>query len=74
MYSPETQARLAALRQKVADGTITEAEMAEGIRLLRGDRIGAQVASDTSRRKKAVAVIPSADDLLTELSGDSGNE
>lgn len=69
MYSAETQARLAILRSKATDGTITEEEMREGIRLLRGDRIGAQVASDSSRRKKAVAVIPSADDLLEELGG-----
>lgn len=70
MYSPETQARLAVLRQKATDGSITEEEMQEGIRLLRGDRIGAQIASDTSRRKKATVAIPSADDLLNELSGD----
>lgn len=72
MYSPEVQARLAQLRAKLADGSITEEEMIEGVRLLRGDRKAAAQSSETAKRRKAVAAIPSADDLLAELGGLDG--
>lgn len=68
-YSPETLNRIAQLRAKVADGTITMEEMKEGVLLLRQDRKLAASSSDTARRAKAKAVIPSADDLLNELEG-----
>lgn len=65
--SPETAARIAVLSQKVVDGTVTQEEMQEGIKILRGDRVSGQAASDSSRRAKAKAVIPSADEMLDEL-------
>ncbi|MDE2097542.1 MAG: hypothetical protein KGL39_09875 [Patescibacteria group bacterium] len=65
--TPETQAKIAIWRQKAVEGTLTVEEMKEAIHLLRAGRIGAHIASDTSRRKKAKADIPSADDLLAEL-------
>lgn len=68
-YSPETLSRIAILRQKAADGTASLEEMREAVRLLRGDRRAAATSSESSRRSKAKAVIPNADDMLGELEG-----
>lgn len=65
ILSPENQARISALRAKGDD--ITLEEMREAVRLLRSDRVSAQTASDSSRRKAAKAEIKSADDMLSEL-------
>lgn len=67
MYSPEIQSKIVMWRQKAADGTLTEAEEAEAVLILRGGRVGAQVASDKSRKSKAIKEIPTADDLLAEM-------
>lgn len=68
-YSAETLSRLAILRSKMEDNTATREEMQEAVRLLRADRKNALTASESSRRKQAKAVIPSADDMLNELEG-----
>jgi hypothetical protein len=68
-YSPETLQRIAALRQKAIDGTLSREDAIEGVKLLRQDRMSAAERSDTSRRKAAKAAIPSADDMLGELEG-----
>lgn len=54
-YSPETTSRLAALRAKCADGSITKEELAEGIRLMRSDQYSAVKAAQAagSRPKRA---------------------
>lgn len=67
VISPETQAKLAQWRAKALDGTLTLEEMKEAVKFLRGDRIGAAHASAASKRKRAIAEIPSADDLISEL-------
>lgn len=67
--SPELTAKIQIWRAKAADNRLTPADMAEAILALRAGRVGAQIASDTSRRKKAVTAIPTADDLLGELEG-----
>jgi hypothetical protein len=67
--SPELVSKIAIWRQQAAAGTLTQDQMKEAITALRADRVGAQVASDASRRKKAKTEIPSADDLLNELDG-----
>lgn len=67
MISAETQARIAELRQLDQAGKLTIEEMKEVVILLRGDRFAAQTASDSSKRKQAKAEIPSADDMLDEL-------
>lgn len=68
-YSPETLARIAQLRAKCADNSATLEEMREAVKLLRGDRRNAAASSETSKRSKAKAVIPNADDMLGELEG-----
>jgi len=68
MLTPETQARLAQLRQKAPD-EYTREECIEVVRLLRGDRMNAAQASASSKTKKAKAEIKSADEMLDELSG-----
>lgn len=68
-YSPETLAEIAQLRAKCADGTATKEDMVRAVKLLRGDRRAAASASESSRRSKAKAVIPNADDMLNELEG-----
>lgn len=65
----QTIARINELRRKAIEGTLTEADMIEGVQLLRADRRSAAVASETVRKKKAVAAIPDADTLLDELGG-----
>jgi len=67
--TPELLSRIAIWRQRAADGTLTPDEMRQAIIALRADRVGAQIASDKSRRAKAVKEIPNADDLLGELEG-----
>lgn len=65
--SPEMQSKIAIWRAKGDAGTLTEEEMIQGVKMLRADRFGASAASDASKKKKAQAVIPDADDLLREL-------
>lgn len=67
--SPELQSKIAIWRAKAADGRLTEDDMREAILALRADRVGAQVASDKSRRAKAKVEIPTAADMLGELRG-----
>jgi hypothetical protein len=65
--SPELVSKIAIWRAKSLDGRLTEDDMKEAILALRQDRVGAQIASDKSRRAKAKVEIPSADDLLKEM-------
>lgn len=65
--SPDLVSRVQIWRQRAKEGSLTEADMAEAIAAIRGDRKSAAIASDTSRRKTAKAVVPDADDMLKEL-------
>lgn len=65
--SPELQSKIATWRAKAVNGTLSPEEMKEAILALRADRVGAAVASAASKRTKAKAEIPSADDMLSEL-------
>lgn len=69
MYSPEIQGNIAVWRQKAIEGTLTDEELRQAILIMREGRIGASIASDASKTKKAKAIIPSAADLLSELEG-----
>lgn len=68
MYGPETIAKLALFRQKVADKTITDEELIEATALLREDRRAA-TENAAKRRTTARKQVKSADDLLAELEG-----
>lgn len=67
----ELQAKIATWRIKAAEGTLTLEEMKEGIILLRAGRCTAAVAAQSAAktRKRAIAEIPSADDMLADLDG-----
>lgn len=65
--SPELNAKIAIWRAKALDNRLTPDDMREAIAAMRQDRVGASIASETSRRKKAIVEIPSADDMLGEL-------
>ncbi len=65
----DLDAKIAIWRQKAIDGKLTQEEMREAIALKRADRRAALTASDNSRRAKAKAVVPSAQQLLDELDG-----
>lgn len=65
--SPELQAKITYWRQLSLDGKLDADTLAEAVKAMRAERVGAQVASDKSRRAKAKAEIPSADDLLAEM-------
>jgi hypothetical protein len=67
--TPELAAKISLWRMKALENTLTEAEMAQAVLELRAGRVGASVASETSRKKKAIVEIPSADALLDELGG-----
>lgn len=60
-------AKIAEWRARAAEGTLSLEEMREAIEALRAGRVSAAYTSEASRRKKAVAAIPVADDLLAEL-------
>ncbi len=61
--SIEVQTRVAELRAKARDGTLTMEDMREGISLLRAERLAMPQGKPTSRK----APTPNADDLLSEL-------
>jgi hypothetical protein len=67
--SPELAARISEWRQKSIDGTLSIDEMREAVDAMRQGRVGAAHASEQSKRAKAKAVVPSAEDLLDELGG-----
>lgn len=69
LLNPEQQQRLSILRSRQDSGEITLEEMREAVLILRQGRVSAQAASDSSKRKKAAAAIPNADDMLNELEG-----
>jgi ribosomal protein L12E/L44/L45/RPP1/RPP2 len=68
---PELQAKIASWRAKSAVGELTIEEMKDAIIHLRAGRTAAASASSASatKRKKAVAAIPKAEDMLGELLG-----
>lgn len=66
MYSPELSSKIALWRAKCAENTITKEELTEFARLLREERRSAAVASAT-KKSRAKAAAPNADDLLKEL-------
>lgn len=67
--SPELVSKIAHWRAKAANGTLTADEMREAIAALRADRVGAAVASTTSKASKVKAPPPDASSLLDELEG-----
>ena len=69
MSPQELPLKLAEWRQAQADGTITREQTKEFIAYLRGNRFsaGQAAASAAKTRKRAVAEIPSADDMLSDL-------
>lgn len=71
--TPELSSKIQTWRARAVAGTLTKEELAEAIRALRSDRVGAAIASDKSRRSKAKAEIPDAMDLLAEMGGADGS-
>jgi hypothetical protein len=72
MLSPEAQARLATLRQKARDNTLTKEECAEAIAMMRQERVAASATSAASKARKSTAAAKknvNSDDLLSELDG-----
>lgn len=71
MMTPELQTKIAGWRLRAAEGTLTLEEMKEAIVHLRAGRLGAAQAAQKARAttKRAIAEIPSADDMLSDLEG-----
>lgn len=69
IVSVELQTKIAAWRQRAAEGTMTLEDMKEAVAYIRAGRMSAQAASAASKRKKAIAEIPHASDMLSELEG-----
>lgn len=74
MLSPETQAKIAAYRLKATVGELTLEDCQDIVRHLREGRVTAAAASDGARRKKAIAAIPSAADMLGDMMGGDSAE
>ncbi len=67
IQSAEVQAKIASIRQKMLDNSITKEELIHAVALMRGDRRKAAESSTTAKRAKAKKEIPNANDLLSEL-------
>lgn len=65
--SPEVIAEISQLRSKIESGTASLDDCKRAVILMRGDRKGAAVASETSRRAKVKAEVKHADEMLDEL-------
>lgn len=65
--SPELRGKIAIWRQKQEDGTLTLDDMREAILALRQGRVSAVSESPAAKRKKAIAAVPDADDMLSDL-------
>ena len=65
--SPELQSKIAAWRHRSAEGTLTLEEMKEIVILLRAGRVTSAQSPTTTKRKKAIAAIPKAEDMLADL-------
>lgn len=72
MTPAELQSKVAVWRARAENGTLTEDDMIVAIRELRAGRFGAQQASEASKRKKAIAAVPNADELIKELGEEGG--
>ena len=69
--NPELQSNITTWRAKAAEGTLTFDEMKEAVLALRaGRREASKTAQNAAvKRKKAIAAIPSAADMMSELEG-----
>ena len=69
MNSPELQAKIASWRIRAAEGTLTLDDMKEIITASRAGRMSSATSVAASKRKLAIAAIPLAADMLSELEG-----
>lgn len=70
MYSPEAISRLAQIRAKCADGSVTKEELAEGVRLMRQDRhsaVTSAASASSGGRKRAAKKPVDVDNLFADL-------
>lgn len=71
MYSPQTQSRIAHLRARCADGSITAEELREGVKLMREDRYSALTAQANkpagAKARKAPVNVGALFDSLDKL-------
>jgi hypothetical protein len=69
--TPELQSNIAVWRAKAAEGKLTFEEMKEAVMALRAGRCEASKSAQNAamKRKKAIAAIPSAEDMMSELEG-----
>jgi hypothetical protein len=58
MYSPETQSKMAHLRAKASDGSITEDELRQAVKMMREDRFAALQAQANKPPSKRAAKAP----------------
>jgi hypothetical protein len=65
--TPEVQAQVAVWRAKALDGTLTVEELKQSTAILREGRAAAAQASDSAKRKKVKAAVPSFEELEKEL-------
>lgn len=69
LLTPEAQQKIADWRRRAATNELTLEEMKEAIIYLRAGRLAAATQTAAAKRKKAIAEIPHADDMLGELEG-----
>jgi hypothetical protein len=67
MLTPEILNRIAELRAKMADGTITLEELRQGVILMRENRVTAQAEASTTRSAKKKLSSTTVADMEAEL-------
>lgn len=66
--TPEVQAKIARVRAKIeAKEPVDIEEYKDVVKIIREGRMQAVATSDSAKRKKAIAAIPDANNLLDEL-------
>lgn len=67
MYTPETVNRIEQLRGFAQQRRLTLEEQQEALRLIRGERVKASIASSASKSRKAASEAPDGAAILAQL-------
>ncbi len=69
IISPELSSQIATWRLRAAEGTLSQEDMIAIVKQLRAGRMAAADAAvkTATKKRKAIAEIPSADDMLNEI-------
>lgn len=66
MLTPDLREKLDTYRRKVVEGTVTRDELAEAVRIMRENRVGAATASRNAKTRKEAYTTPINSDALLD--------